>query len=80
MNRKDDFPRCKNPTYFMKLQRALFSSRRKNVRNNLSVFLSDNEKALSALEKAKIDPSRRAETLSIENILLLSDILNADII
>ena len=64
----------------MKLQRALFSSRRKNVRNNLSIFLSDNEKALAALAKAKIDPSRRAETLSIENILLLSDILNADII
>ena len=64
----------------MKLQRALFLSRRKNVRNNLSIFLSNNEKALEALKKADIEPSRRAETLTVENILLLSDILNVDII
>ena len=80
MTKKNDFPRCKNPAHFMKLQRALFSSRRKNVRNNLAIFLSNNEKALASLEKAGIDPSKRAETLSIENILLLSDILNTDII
>lgn len=80
MTKKIDFPRCKNPGNFMKLQRALFLSRRKNVRNNLSIFLSNNEKALEALKKADIEPSRRAETLTVENILLLSDILNVDII
>lgn len=80
MAKKNNFPCCKNPGHFMKLQRALFSSRRKNVRNNLSIFLSSNEKAVEALNKAGIEPSRRAETLSIESILLLSDILNTDII
>lgn len=80
MTKKNNFPCCKNPGHFMKLQRSLFSSRRKNVRNNLSIFLSSNEKAVEALNKAGIEPSRRAETLSIESILLLSDILNTDII
>lgn len=77
---RNDFPCCQNPSLFMKVQRALFSSRRKNVRNNLTNFLSNAEKAAAALEKAGIEPSKRAETLSIKDILLLSDILNADII
>jgi 16S rRNA (adenine1518-N6/adenine1519-N6)-dimethyltransferase len=33
--KKEDFPRCQNPALFIKMQRALFSSRRKTVRNNL---------------------------------------------
>ncbi len=77
---KSEFPCCQNPKLFIKLQRALFSSRRKNVRNNLTNFLSNAEKALNALEKAGIEPTKRAETLPIKDILLLSDILNADII
>lgn len=77
---KSEFPCCQNPKLFIKLQRALFSSRRKNVRNNLTNFLSNAEKALNALEKAEIEPTKRAETLPIKDILLLSDILNADII
>lgn len=80
MEPKDNFPNCKNPSYFVKLQRALFSSRRKNVRNNLSIFLSDSEKTIKVLEKAHIDPSVRAENLDIEKILILSDILNTAII
>lgn len=80
MEKRLDFPRCKNISHFIKLQRSLFSSRRKNVKNNLTAFLSNGEKALSALSKANIDPSERAENLSIEKILLLSDILNTDII
>ena len=37
--KKEDFPLCNEPFYFIKLQRALFSSRRKTVRNNLQCFL-----------------------------------------
>lgn len=80
MIQKKEFPCCQNPKLFMKLQRALFSSRRKNVRNNLTNFLSNAEKSENALKKAEIEPTKRAETLSIKDILLLSDILNADII
>lgn len=80
MNIKDDFPKCKNPSLFMKVQRALFSSRRKNVRNNLTIFLSNQEKATEALEKAGINPMARAEALEIEKILALSDVLNEGIL
>lgn len=77
MVKKEDFPNCKDPSLFMKIQRALFSSRRKNVRNNLTIFLSNQEKATEALEKAGINPMARAEALEIEKILQLSDILSS---
>ena len=73
MTKRDDFPRCKDSDTFMKMQRALFSSRRKTVKNNLTAFLSNAEKASLALEKAGIDEKKRAEQLSIEELLRLSD-------
>lgn len=73
--RKDDFPSCKNPGLFVKMQRALFSSRRKNVRNNLSAFLKNNDLCLQALSEAGIEPSKRAEVLQISEMLKLSDVL-----
>lgn len=79
MNIKADFPLCQNPKLFMKVQRALFSSRRKNVRNNLTIYLSNADKANAALEKAGINPMARAEALSIDAILKLSDVLNEGI-
>lgn len=75
MLKKEEFPCCKNPQFFMKVQRALFSSRRKNVRNNLSNFIRNSDVTLAALEKAGIDPMVRAEALPVEKILLLSDVL-----
>ena len=76
--KKEDFPRCTNPTLFIKMQRALFSSRRKTVRNNLQGFLNNSEKALNCLEKAGIDPMLRAEVLTIEQMLKLSDVIAAE--
>ena len=76
--KKEDFPRCQNPKLFIKMQRALFSSRRKTVRNNLQGFLNNNEKTMLCLDKAGIDPMRRAEVLTIEEILKLSDVINAE--
>ena len=78
MTPNPSFPGCKNPLLFSKLQRALFSSRRKNVKNNLTQFLSSQEKAVNALEKAGIPAEKRAEALPVEDILRLSDILNDD--
>lgn len=75
MTRKDDFPKCINPQLFVKMQRALFSSRRKNVRNNLSIFLKNNDLTMACLEKAGIDPKKRAEVLTIEEMLNLSDVI-----
>jgi 16S rRNA (adenine1518-N6/adenine1519-N6)-dimethyltransferase len=80
MSRKEEFPCCKNPDSFMKLQRALFVSRRKTVRNNLSPLFNNSEEVLKVLEEANINPMARAESLSIEQLLMLSDIINNGII
>ena len=60
------------------MQRALFSSRRKTVRNNLQAFVKNNEKTLEYLQKADINPMLRAEVISIPQMLKLSDIIDED--
>ena len=62
------------------MQRALFSSRRKNIRNNLTAFTGSAERAERALTLAALDPSLRAETLSLAEVLRLSDALNSAIL
>ncbi len=65
------------------MQRALFLSRRKTVKNNLQAFLrsynftGDVEEILRA---AKIKESARAEELCVEELLHLSDFANDAII
>lgn len=76
MTPREDFPGCKNSLLFLKLQKALFVSRRKTIRNNLSTYLKNNEKTLAVLERAGLDPMKRAEVLNIEDILKLSDVLD----
>ena len=73
--KKADFPCCQNPELFIKMQRALFSSRRKTVRNNLSQFLKNNDLAVSCLEQAGIDIMKRAEVLTLDELLKLSDVI-----
>ena len=75
MTKKEDFPLCDNPKLFMRMIRQLFSSRRKTVRNNL-LALAGGEKTDMALEKAGIKASVRAEELSVDSLLKLSDSLN----
>lgn len=75
MIKKEDFPRCDNPKLFMRMIRQLFSSRRKTVRNNL-LALAGGEKTDMALEKTGIKASVRAEELSVDSLLKLSDSLN----
>lgn len=76
MTKKENFPNCQNPALFVKVQRALFSSRRKTVRNNLSVYLKNNDLAVEYLNKANINIMKRAEVLTIEELLRLSDVIN----
>ena len=76
MNKKEGFPGCNNPKLFVRMQRALFSSRRKTVRNNLSGFLKNSDLTLQALSEAGIDPMKRAEVLTIPQMLKLSDIID----
>ncbi len=72
MTKKDNFPACKNPQVFMSMIRALFASRRKTIRNNLLKF-AGSPVCDKALEKAGIQPSERAENLSVSKLLELSD-------
>ena len=76
--KKADFPCCNNPALFVKMQRSLFSSRRKTVRNNLSQFLKNNDLAVNCLEKAGIDIMKRAEVLSLDELLRLSDVIEGE--
>lgn len=77
MTKKAGFPGCNNPKLFVRMQRALFSSRRKTVRNNLSGFLKSSDLTLKALEQAGIDPMKRAEVLTIPQMLKLSDVIDS---
>jgi len=80
MTRKNDFPVCRNPDLFVKLEHALFVSRRKTVKNNLTVFLADSTAASKILADTGIDPMKRAENLSVTELLSLSDITDDAII
>ncbi|WP_059174186.1 16S rRNA (adenine(1518)-N(6)/adenine(1519)-N(6))-dimethyltransferase RsmA [Bacillus sp. FJAT-27445] len=68
-----------NEAFFFKVTRAAFAQRRKTILNNLISQLEGGkerkEAILAALEKAKIEPSRRGETLSLEEFGSLSEAL-----
>lgn len=69
----------KSEDFFFKLIKASFAQRRKTLLNNLTSQLPEGkqkkEEILSALEQSGIEPSRRGETLSIEEFARLSDSL-----
>lgn len=74
MTPNNTFPACMEPAHFMRMIRALFSSRRKTIKNNMMQFLhSDAETACRVLEQARIDPAARAEILAVGELLRLSD-------
>lgn len=79
MTKKEDFPCCNNPDLFMKMIRQIFALRRKTIRNNLTKFVQP-EQCDKALEIAGIAPNERAENLSVEKLLELSDAINSVII
>lgn len=70
------FP-AKNEQMLFRLVKAAFSKRRKTIKNALKsggVNLNQ-EQVLTILEAARIDPVRRAETLSVEEFVRLSNCL-----
>ena len=70
---KQEFPGCSDPLVFAKMQRALFSARRKTIKNNLTNFLGSSEKAAEAIALAGLAENVRAEALKLEQLLKLSD-------
>jgi 16S rRNA (adenine1518-N6/adenine1519-N6)-dimethyltransferase len=69
----------KDEAFFFQITRASFAQRRKTLLNNLQSGLKNGkekkELILSILEEVQIEPSRRGETLSIEEFARLSDAL-----
>ena len=61
-------PRPRDATLFAQLVTAAFSQRRKTLRNTLAPFLS-----ADALTACGIDPSTRAERLSVTDFIRLAD-------
>ena len=69
----------KERTFFLSMVRALFSQRRKTIRNNLlssPVFSSKGKDQIeAAFEKSSLSGSERAETLSFETLITLMEAL-----
>lgn len=68
--------KVRDESFFFEVVQAAFAQRRKTIHNNLSSrFFAKDNKAASAevLEACGIDPSRRGETLSIEEYAVLSE-------
>ncbi|AIN94120.1 16S rRNA (adenine(1518)-N(6)/adenine(1519)-N(6))-dimethyltransferase RsmA [Treponema putidum] len=77
---KKEFAEYKNFKLFIKIVKALFSSRRKNIKNNLSSWLKSNGYDCNAdfvLQKAGLSGNLRAESLALYDFLLLSDIISS---
>jgi len=64
-----------NPDKFFKLLKASFKQRRKTLFNNLREFVDDAGKLNELLEKAAIQPSIRAENLTLDDYLRLYEVL-----
>lgn len=70
--------RVSDEALFFKLIRASFANRRKTLGNALSAVFSPaipKENLLAMLNEAGIDPSRRGETLNLEEFALITDIM-----
>lgn len=57
------------------LVKAAFSQRRKKLSNSLKRFFDNTENSDIIFSKADIDPSRRAETISVEEFCRMSNLL-----
>lgn len=57
---------------FVKLVKGSFVSRRKTILNNLTNYFKSKDKALDILSKAQIEPSRRPESLTLNDYLELT--------
>ncbi|MDP4085436.1 MAG: 16S rRNA (adenine(1518)-N(6)/adenine(1519)-N(6))-dimethyltransferase RsmA [Bacillota bacterium] len=67
----------KNETFFFQVTRTSFAQRRKTILNNLTSGLPEGKQKkneiVEALNKLGIDPTRRGETLSLEEFAGLAD-------
>lgn len=80
LEKKPDIPHLDNPKLFFNLIHTLFSSRRKTVSNNIKQILPKNVSSEELFARAKINPQDRAENLSVEQFVALSQVFSCVII
>lgn len=73
---KKEKPFSGNSALFVKVVHALFSARRKTIQNNIKSLLPENISAENFFEKCGISKSERAENLSVEDFIRISDMLS----
>ncbi len=66
---KEDIEDTGNIAEFFGFVRSCFKQRRKTIYNNLKEYLGEKETAEAALAKAGIDPGRRAQELTVEELI-----------
>ena len=68
-------PQAKDEAIFSRVVQGAFSRRRKTLRNSLSggLLSLDTTAAVNILEQCRIDPRRRAETLSVNEFVILAN-------
>lgn len=74
--RKKETPQIKNFDVLIKITKALFSSRRKTIKNNLADWLCSNYFDCTAdqiLQKSTLKKSLRAESLTLNDFIVLAD-------
>ena len=79
-NNAPEYPAV-NEAFFFRVIKAAFSKRRKTLKNALAAsdLDMDAKTATQILEGVDIDPSRRAETLSVQEFVKLSNYLGDQI-
>ena len=77
---KKEIRACKNEKLFVSCVNALFVSRRRTIKNNLSKWLETREKSQKKsidiiLQEANINPLARAESLELDDFIKLSNVI-----
>lgn len=72
--------KCENPERLVTLVHTLFSSRRKTICNNIKPLLHADVRAEDIFLKTGIDKQKRAENLSVEDFIQLSQSLDSAIL
>lgn len=77
MKREQPAVQVKDEAFFFQVTKSSFAQRRKTIVNNLTSQLPDGkqkkDEIIKALETSGIDPTRRGETLSLQEFARLSD-------
>jgi 16S rRNA (adenine1518-N6/adenine1519-N6)-dimethyltransferase len=74
---KERYPRPVDEALFINVVKTGFGQRRKMLRNPLSAIVGDKEKLSAAFAKADVAETARAETLTVEKFIALSDAISA---